>query len=198
MQGMKENEEEMKECRAVRISSRLKQTSSPGLHTISIEHMFIGDQQAREEEKCMPVLVTKNKRTEMMHELDAGEEADGKYKDEQDVLEFDENVWYLKNDSSVKDEHVSRRQKCIWFGIMDDTGETIVETDEGVASSRDFRSEPAAKERRNEEWFMSVIGASSKTVTREEGDELTIHISMPSDDEQLSELVKPRDELRKK
>ena len=199
---MKENEEEMKEYRAVRTGSRRKQRGSHGLPTISIEYMFIGDQQAREEEKDMPVLVTKNKRIEMMHELDAGEktneeEADGKYKDEQDVVELGENDWYLNSDLAGKDKYGSRWWKCIWSGIMDDMGETIVETDERAVSLKDFRSEPAAKELRNEEWLMNIIGASRKTLTREEGDELMTHISMPSDDEPLSEPVKPREELRK-
>ena len=71
---MKDNEEDMEECRAVRISGRGGQDSSQGLPIISIEYMFIGDQQAKEEEKDMPALVTKN----MTHEPDSGEKTRGR------------------------------------------------------------------------------------------------------------------------
>ena len=52
--------------KAVSYSSRRQKDFDDGLPLISIDYMFMGDQQAREEEKGMPMLVTKDKRTKMI------------------------------------------------------------------------------------------------------------------------------------
>ena len=52
--------------KAVSYSSRRKKDAEDGVPTVSIDYMFMGDQQAREEERGMPMLVTKDKRTKMI------------------------------------------------------------------------------------------------------------------------------------
>ena len=248
--------------KSVSFGSRRKQDNIHGLPTTSIDYMFMGDQQAREEEKGMPMLVTKDKRTKMIwarvvpakgvnahavkqlakqitllgykkivfksdgepaikalkeavrceisadvipEESPVGDhsangdienaikqvqgqirtmkdalesrygeriprdshtlpwlvmhaattitryrkDADGitayrRWKGKEfkrDVAEFGENVWYLKSDSAGRDKYASRWQEGIWLGIMDDTGEIIVGTDEGVVKSKGLQEE---------------------------------------------------------
>ena len=109
------------------------------------------------------------------------------------VAEFGENVWYLKSDSAGKNKYANRWQEGIWLGITDDTGESIVGTDEGVVKAKDFRRKPIIRERWNKERLAGMKGVPWKTSVHEEGDELRIQISMPSDDGPLSELVKSRE-----
>ena len=52
--------------KAVSFSNRRRKQEEDGVPTISIDYMFMGDQQAREEEKGMPMLVTKDKKTKMI------------------------------------------------------------------------------------------------------------------------------------
>ena len=109
------------------------------------------------------------------------------------VAEFGENVWYLKSDSAGKIKYVNRWHEGIWLGIADDTGETIVGTDEGAVKAKDFRRKPIIGERWKKERPASMRGVPWKTSVHEDGDELRIHINMPQDDGPLSELVKPRE-----
>ena len=69
----------------------------------------------------------------------------------------------------------------------------MVGTDEGLVKAKDFRRKPIMKERWNKERFMNMKGVPWKTSALEEGDELRIHINMPSDSGPLSDLVKPRE-----
>ena len=109
------------------------------------------------------------------------------------VAEFGENVWYLKSDSAGKNKYVNRWQEGIWLGIADDTGETIVGTDDGVVKAKDFRRKPIVRERWNRERLAGMRGVPWKTSVHEEGDELRIQINMPKDDGPLSELVRPKE-----
>ena len=300
--------------KAVSYSSRRKKDAEDGVPTVSIDYMFMGDQQAREEERGMPMLVTKDKRTKMVwasvvpakrvnahavkqlakqiallgykkiilksdgepaikalkeavrNEVSAditpeespvgdhaangdvenairqvqgqirtmkdalesryGEriprdshilpwlvmhaaatitryrkDADGitayrRWKGKEfkrDVAEFGENVWYLKSDSAGKNKYANRWQEGIWLGITEDTGETVVGTDEGVVKAKDFRRKPIVKERWSKGRLMSMNGVPWKTSVHEEGDELRIQINMPSDSGPLSELVKMKE-----
>ena len=108
------------------------------------------------------------------------------------VAEFGECVWYLKSDSAGKDKYVNRWHEGVWLGIGEETGESIIGTNEGVVKAKDFRRKPIASQRWDKEKFAKMRGVPWKTSVHAEGDELKIHINMPSDDGPLSELITTR------
>ena len=61
------------------------------------------------------------------------------------VVEFGECVWYLKPKSVGKDKLHSRWGEGVWFGVREESGETLIGTREGVIKVRTFRRKAGAE-----------------------------------------------------
>ena len=58
------------------------------------------------------------------------------------IAEFGERVWHLESGSVSKDKLDVRWQDGVWFGVRDESGESIVGTPEGLMKCKDFRRRP--------------------------------------------------------
>ena len=89
-----------------------------------------------EESNIIPWMITHAARTiNRYHVNPDGLTAYRKWKGKEfkkEVAEFGETVLYLRPGTKGKDKLRSRWEKGIWVGLLDETGETIVGTSEGV------------------------------------------------------------------
>ena len=86
---------------------------------------------------------------------------------------------YLKSKSVGRDKIDSRWEDGIWLGIREDTGESIIGTQEGVIKARSVRRKAIMSDRWNIEEFDKCKGGPWKPVPGRHGDEIMIRASIP-------------------
>ena len=55
------------------------------------------------------------------------------------VAEFGEHVWFLRAGSAGKDKFNVRWEDGIWLGVINESGEKIMGTEQGTTKVKDFR-----------------------------------------------------------
>jgi len=110
------------------------------------------------------------------------------------VAEFGEAVQYLRLGSEGRDKMGSRWGRGIWMGIREETGESIIGTEEGTVKCKDFRREEIGSRRWDKDMLGKVQGVPWQTVPGREGDDIKVRIIMKEDKEEITEGVIGRKE----
>ena len=89
-------------------------------------------------------------------------------------------MWYLRQNSIGKDKVNSRWAEGIYLGAINESGETIIGTDQGVVKARYFRRKTIYKDRWNKEHFDSIKGTPWEPSPGRGGDyQMKRRISLP-------------------
>ncbi len=102
------------------------------------------------------------------------------------VVEFGECVWYLQPKSAGKDKLNSRWGEGVWFGVREESGETLIGTREGVIKVRTIRRKAGAA-RWNKELMDAVKGTPWEPVPGRHSTEVPIKIGIPEEDKVIIE-----------
>ena len=74
------------------------------------------------------------------------------------VAGFGEHIWYLRQNSVGQDKFNTRWSEGIYLGVINDSGETIVGTEQGIVKARDFRRTTIYSDRWNKSRFNDIKG----------------------------------------
>ena len=97
------------------------------------------------------------------------------------IAEFGESVMYLKPNSKGVDKLVCRWEKGVWLGVMDESGETIIGTSQGVVRCRDIKRISDVEDRWNAERVLEVQGTPWQTIPGRKGVHIPVKVPMPEE-----------------
>ena len=101
-----------------------------------------------------------------------------------EVVEFAENVWYLKPRSRGATGFIGRWGEGVWLGIREETNEAMIATEEGMVRARTVRRKASHQERWNRN-KLDKIRTAPWNVNKEVQSDEDIKIEVPGQEEEV-------------
>ena len=91
---------------------------------------------------------------------------------------------YLKLGTRGQDKFNSRRERGIWLGVRDESGEVIIGTPDGVVKARDFKRLDLSEERWSASAIRSMRGVPWELVPGRSDDSIPVRVRLPEEGRQ--------------